>query len=75
MSFQGELAHAIVMMKYALNHWWKFKSYHRAFLAGLLQTITIMSVEIANIIVILMQDNIIEIVMNFLAIVVISQFG
>ena len=36
MSFQGELAHAIVMMKYALNHWWKFKSYHQAFLAGLL---------------------------------------
>ena len=63
------------MMKYALNHWWKFDNFSVAFLAGFLQTITIMSVEVANMIVILIQHSIIEIVMNFMAIVVISQFG
>ena len=34
-----------------------------------------MTVELVNFIVILLEDNIIEIVMNHMAIVVISQFG
>ena len=62
-------------MKFAVNHWWKFNNYRVAFYAGLLQTTTIMYVEIVNITVILIQHSIIEIVMNFMAIVVISQFG
>ena len=74
-SFTAELANAMKKMKFAVNHWWKFNNYRNAFLAGLLQTITIMCVEIVNISVILIQHSIIEIVMNFMAIVVISQFG
>ena len=72
MAFQGELAHAMNMMKFAVNHWWKFDNYRTAFLAGFLQTLSIMYVELVNITVILIQHGIIEMVMNFMAIVVIA---
>ena len=62
-------------MKFACNHPWKFDDYKIAFLAGFLQTITIMAVELVNLLVILLETSIIEIVMNHMAIVVISQFG
>ena len=62
-------------MKFACNHPWKFDDYKIAFMAGFLQTITIMAVELVNLLVILMETSIIEIVMNHMAIVVISQFG
>ena len=71
----SELSNALKKMKYACNHYWKFEDYKFAFLAGLLQTITIMAVELVNLLVILMETSIVEIVMNHMAIVVISQFG
>ena len=71
----SELSNALNKMKYACNHHWKFEDYRVAFLAGFLQTIAIMTVELVNFIVILLESNIIEIVMNHMAIVVISQFG
>ena len=68
----SELSNALKKMKYACNHHWKFVDYKVAFLAGLLQTITIMTVELVNLLLILMETSIVEIVMNHMAIVVIS---
>ena len=62
-------------MKFACNHPWKFDEYKFAFFAGFFQTISIMAVELVNLLVILLETSIIEIVMNHMAIVVISQFG
>ena len=70
-----ELSNALKKMKYACNHPWKFIDYKVAFLAGFLQTITIVAVELLNLLIILMDTSILDIVMNHMAIVVISQFG
>ena len=63
------------MMKYALNHPWKFNNWGISFCAGLMQACQVVIVEIVNIVVILTSDKIIDIVMNFMALVVISDFG
>ena len=63
------------MMKYALNHPWKFKHWNVSFFAGLMQALQVVVVEIVNIVVILTNDAVLDIVMNFMALVVISDFG
>ena len=60
------------MMKYALNHPWKFVSYRQAFLAGFLQTVMVVGVEVVNILVLFALDSFSEIVTNFTALVIIA---
>ncbi len=62
------------MMKYALNHHWKFDSWLTAFLVGFFQMLVLISVELVNMTVLLSIQEIMEIIMNFLALVVICQF-
>lgn len=52
-SLQGDLMMGMKMMKYSVNHTWKFTSWQQAFLAGLLQTVTVVLVELVNLIAIL----------------------
>ena len=63
------------MMKYSLNHSWKFDEWGIAYVAGFMQANSAFLVEICNYVVILSNVDIIEIVMNFMALVVISEFG
>ena len=63
------------MMKYSLNHQWKFVHWTFAYLAGFMQTISAVCVELCNFVVIVTSIEIIDIVMNFMALVVISEFG
>ena len=63
------------MMKYSLNHRWKFVHWSLAYSAGFMQVISAIAVELCNFFVILTNNEIIEIVMNFMALVVISEFG
>lgn len=58
-----------------MNHTWKFTNWQQAFLAGFLQTVTVVLVELVNLIAILHQDEIIDLVMDFMALVIISAFG
>lgn len=74
-SLQGDLMLGMRMMKYSVNHSWKFNSWHQAFLAGFLQTVTVIIVEIVNLIAILHQNEIVDLVMDFMALVIISHFG
>lgn len=62
------------MMKYAMNHYWKFDSWFTAFLVGFFQMLVLMSVEFVNMAVLLSIHDIIEIIMNFLALVIITNF-
>ena len=62
------------MMKYAVNHRWKFTEYKIAFLAGFLQASMVILVECVNFMAIITNYEIIEIVMDFLALVVIAEF-
>ena len=68
------LRQAFDMMKYAINHPWKFASWHSAFRIGLLQMIVIVSTEVVNVCFMLTQNNIVDIVSYFVAILIISQF-
>ena len=62
------------MMKYAQNHWWKFTYPGYAWLSGFLQVIAMYAIEIANIFVVMASPNIIEIVKDMMALVIISEF-
>ena len=70
---QAELQDGMKKMKYCLNHRWKFDRPYFAWLAGFCQTIATGFVVIVNYLAILTQTSITDIVMNFLALVVISE--
>ena len=61
-------------MKYAVNHPWKFERYGAAFLCGFLQSTNVIIVELVNFIALLTNTSIIDVIMNFLALVVIAEF-
>ena len=71
---QTELSQGFTNMKYALNHPWKFERPLLAFLAGFLQASTVFVIECVNYILLLTKDNKMEVVLNFLTLVFISQF-
>ena len=48
MILSPELEQGLSLMKYALNHHWKFINYRHAFLGGLLQVLMVMAVEFVN---------------------------
>lgn len=68
-----DIANSMNMMKYALNHRWKFEYPVMAILASTLQTLMNMTVVILNYEAILLSDNTMDIVMDFLALVVVSE--
>lgn len=74
MALQDEIKQGLDVMKYTLNHSWRFDNWHLAFLCGFLQTIVIVCVEVVNFIAIMSSQEITSVVMNFLALVVISEF-
>jgi len=74
MALGDELKQGFDCMKYALNHPWRFSNWRLAFTAGLMQSSSVMLNEFVNILTILYSTNIMSVVMNFLALVVISDF-
>ena len=61
-------------MKYAVNHDWKFKNYGIAWLCGFFQAFNVILVELVNFAALLTNGTILDIIMNFLALVVIADF-
>jgi hypothetical protein len=74
MALQDELKQGLDNMKYSLNHTWRFENYKIAWLSGFLQATIIYIVESVNFLAILTSFTVLDIVMNFLALVVISEF-
>ena len=62
------------MMKYVINHSYKFKNYPLAWFFGFLQSIASIGVELANIGVICAVNDTINIVFNFIALAIIAEF-
>jgi len=60
-------------MKFALNHPYRFDNPWVAFLSGFLQASSSFVCEIVNVIVIITSPDILTVVMNFLALVIISE--
>ena len=63
------------MMKYSVNHSWKFDQWRLAFMAGFLQTVAAVMIEIVNWTSIVTQFEIIDIVMKFMSLLIIMSFG
>ena len=68
-----ELILALRKMKYVLNHLWKFETPFLAWFSGFLQTSMIAFIVILNYFAIMLEEAPIDIVMNFLALVVITE--
>lgn len=74
MSLQEELKNGLMMMKFSLNHDFRFSNYKVAFLAGFLQTTILCIVELVNMLCILTASSMLDVVMNFMALAVIAEF-
>ena len=61
-------------MKYSLNHKKFFKNPNRAFLIGFIQATVVFLIEAGNILVLLAAPDIIEVILNFMAISTIAEF-
>lgn len=62
------------MMKYAANHPWKFRSWRQAYLVGFFQATVLITVEGVNLVILTTNAAILDIIMNFMAIIVITEF-
>jgi hypothetical protein len=61
-------------MKFANNHAYRFENYTIAWLAGCMQMIMIVTVEMVNFLVILNSNSILDVMMNFMALAIIAEF-
>ena len=62
------------MMKYAVNHHWKFRRWIQAYFIGFCQTFVLILCEAVNLIILTTNHTMLDIIMNFLAIIVITEF-
>ena len=70
----GEFCNGMKMMKFAVNHDWKFVNYHLAFLPGFLQTLSMIFITQINYQVIMINSNALEIAKDFTALMIIADF-
>ena len=74
LTLQPEIQSGLKFMKYANNHTWKFRSWGYAYLIGFGQLLMVVSVEFINLILLCENDTVMDIIMDFLALVIISDF-
>ena len=73
-SLTDETKQGFSLMKFANNHPWKFRSWSQAYMIGLCQTIVVITVEVVNLAILNTNQTIMDIIMNFLALVIIADF-
>ena len=70
----SELMQGLSMMKYVVNHHWKFRNWRQAYLIGFCQAFVLFLCEAVNLIILTTNHSMLDIIMNFLAIIVITEF-
>ena len=70
----SEIVNGMRMMKYTVNHWWKFKYHRVAFLTGFLQMLAMVCITLVNYLVITISNNVIDIAKDFTALMIIADF-
>ena len=73
-TLQNEIEQGLKIMKYSTNHHWKFSNYMWAFFIGFAQLSMVIFVEIVNILILCSNYEVMSIIMDFLALVIISDF-
>ena len=75
LNVEPEVQQGYKMMKYVLNHQWKFQYYKSAFMIGYLQMQICTLVELSNLFTIFVSSTTVsDVIANFLVILVISEF-
>ena len=69
-----EIMQGFACMKYALNHPYKFKEWTHAYFIAFTQLFVVIVVEIVNLAILCTNHTILDIIMNFLALVIIADF-
>ena len=69
-----EIKQGFGCMKYALSHPYKFRSWKQAFWIGCAQLLIVIAVELVNLAILTTNHTIMDIIMNFLALVIIADF-
>ena len=73
-SLTDETKQGFSLMKYANNHPWKFRDWSQAYSIGACQTMVVITVEVVNLAILITNQTIMDIIMNFLALVIIADF-
>ena len=74
LSVSDEMQQGLDLMKFAANMHWMFDRPAVAWLMGFLQLLTVILTELANMVVLTSNETVIDVVMNFLAFIVILDF-
>ena len=70
-----EYRSAISLMKYSVNHWWKFRNADLAFIVGLSQFFITILIEFTNVyVVVLTSESVIDILADFVVLLAIADF-
>ena len=69
-----EMKNGMRMMKYSVNHWWKFKFHRVAYVTGFFQLSSIFIIALCNYLVITISTTVIDIAKDFTALLIIGQF-
>ena len=70
----NEIFNGMRIMKYALNHHWKFSNYRLAFLPGFLQFTSMILITVLNYFVIMISGSVLDIAKDFTALTIIGDF-
>ena len=74
-SMSDHIRHGLDMMKFSLNHPWKFKDPHTAFFAGFSKAAINIITELLNYSLLLTSDTVINCLWNFLGLNVVRRVG
>ena len=69
-----EVMQGFACMKYALNHPYKFRAWTNAYFVAFTQLMVVIVVEVVNLAILCTNHTIMDIIMNFLALVIIADF-
>ena len=73
MIINSEVENGLKIMKYQVNHYWKFKNGGLAYSAGLLQVFSAVLIAIINYAVITVSDNVLDLAKDFTALIIIAE--
>lgn len=69
-----EIFNGMKMMKFSINHSWKFSNPNLAFATGFLQMIAMFAIALINYAVIAASNTVIDVAKDFTALVIIAEF-
>ena len=73
MIINSEVENGLKIMKYQVNHYWKFKNGGLAYWAGILQVLSAVLIALINYAVITVSGNVLDLAKDFTALIIIAE--